>query len=325
MDRVTIPGSLDVTLTWNYSTAHPQVRRLIAESSAQQWNPDGLDWRGGGDEQPPAIATEYGRAAFEAAPFAAGRPDLWRRFRREQQAWMVGQFLHGEQSAMVTCARLTETLPDIVTKAYAAVQAAEEARHVLVFDRYTRERVEVPYPVSPAFATLLGQLLRDSRWDILALGMHVMVESVALAAFRLASTSFHDPLIRRITHFAARDEARHVAFGTLLLDGVYGGLTLAERAEREEFVLEAAELLSRHHLMTEVWQRLEVDAQLGAHYERTTEMMVTYRATLFARVIRTLTRLGLMTPRVQQGLATIGVMRTPERDRCLDDPAQPRA
>jgi hypothetical protein len=111
-------------------------------------------------------------------------------------------------------------LPDVACKGYAATQAAEEARHGAVLLRYTHQRKLDPYPASRCFEQLLAQILSDRHWDIQALGMQIIVESLAWAAFRLAANTFEDPLIRRITELLARDEVRHISFGVLLLEGI---------------------------------------------------------------------------------------------------------
>ena len=180
-----------------------------------------------------------------------------------------------------------------------------------VFARYARERIEQPYTVSAPFERLLTQVLRSGPWDLLVLGMHIMIESVALAAFRLANTTFEDPLMRQITGFTARDEGRHVSFGTLLLNGLYPALGEGERSYREEFVLEAADLLSRRYRLTEIWERLGIPVAEGEDFAASSEMMIAYQRTMFSRVVRSLSKVGLMTRRVQEGFASIGMASAP--------------
>src|SRR5205814_9696479 len=98
-------------------------------------------------------------------------------------------------------------------------------------------------PVHPQLALLLEQTISDSRWDITYLGMQVMIEGVALAAFGLLRDFTEHPLARSLNAYVMKDEARHVAFGLLALQDAYKDITDAERREREEFVIEAARLL----------------------------------------------------------------------------------
>ena len=55
--------------------------------------------------------------------------------------------------------------------------------------------------------------------------------------------SFSHPLATAINAYVMQDEARHVAFGRLALRDYYPHLTEKERAEREEFVVEACYLM----------------------------------------------------------------------------------
>jgi rubrerythrin len=233
---------------------------------------------------------------------------MWDTFRWELQSWMVSQFLHGEQGALVVAARLVETMPDLDSKFYAATQAADEARHVEAFSRYLREKVPDPYDISSPLRELLVDILSDSRWDVTALGMQIMVEALAMAAFRLANSTFHDDLIKDITRLVARDEARHVSFGVLSLETVYRELSSAELADREDLVLDAAQLMRRRFLLHDVWDRLEVDKTEGVEFATTNELMIKYRQAIFAKVVSSLSHIGLMTTRVHDGLADLDLL-----------------
>lgn len=308
MTRLTVPVSLGACLNWDYTTSQPRIQRLYDEARQLQWDElRDIDWSLAPGEADMGDADAYGRTALAASSLGRYGVEFWPRFRREQQAWMVSQFLHGEQSALVVSARLAEVLPDLAAKGYAASQAAEEARHVSAFARYVQARVPVTYAVSPTFEHLLEQMLGDARWDVLVLGMQVMIEALALGAFRLAASTFDDPLLRRITELVARDEARHVSFGVLLLEDTCRQLAAPERAAREEFVLAAAELLGERYLMTPVWERLGVPLAEGTEFARSNAMTRAYRATIFARVVHTLKRVGLFTPRVQVGFEQLGL------------------
>jgi hypothetical protein len=246
--------------------------------------------------------SNYAMAAFMASPLVGRGRGMWDTFRWELQSWMVSQFLHGEQGALVVAGRLVETLPDLDGKLFAAGQTVDEARHVEVFSRYLRDKVPHPYEVSSPLKTLLTDILADSRWDVTALGMQIMVEALAMAAFRLANSTFHDDLIKQITQLVARDEARHVTFGVLCLEGVIAEMSTAERAEREELVLEAANLTRRRFLLAEIWERLDIDQVEGIRFAETNNLMVAYRKAMFSRLVPALDRIGLLTEHVLGGL-----------------------
>ena len=297
-------------LTWDYDARVAKVESLYERAKQAQWNAStDVDW---------SIEVPYGEplpddSAFAMASFASsplarrGRP-MWDTFRWELQAWMVSQFLHGEQGALVVAARLVEVVPDLDSKLYAASQAVDEARHVEAFSRYLREKVAQPYPVTASLAELLADILADSRWDVTALGMQIMVEALAMAAFRLADSTFHDDLIKEVTRLVARDEARHVSFGVVALDRVYREMTTAERADREELVLDAASLMRRRFLLEDVWDRLDVDRAEGVAFAAHDELMVTYRRAIFSRVVVALGQIGLLTDWVRDGLAKLDLL-----------------
>lgn len=315
MSGLSVTTPVPARLTWRYESEMPRVLSLYERAKSAQWNATtDVDWSipvPFGEPLPDDSA--FAMASFEASPLAArGRP-MWDTFRWELQSWMVSQFLHGEQGALVVAARLVEVVPDLDSKYYAASQAADEARHVEAFSRYLREKVPEPYPINPALAELLEDLLSDARWDITALGMQIIVEALAMAAFRLANSTFHDRLICDITRLVARDEARHVSFGVLSLEGIYAEMTSAELADREEMVLESASLMRRRFLLEDVWDRIEVDRGEGVDFAAHNELMVKYRQAIFARVVTALANIGLLTPRVRSGLERLDLIGFADR------------
>jgi hypothetical protein len=305
-----LPASGETLLTWDYGGHDDRLATLCAKAAAGQWSAAAdVDW----SVEVPFGAplpddSRYALASFEASPLARRGRRAWDDFRWEVQSWMVSQFLHGEQGALVVAGRLVAAMPDMDGKLCAASQAVDEARHVEVFARYLREHVEEPYPVSPALRELLEDVITDGRWDVTALGMQIMVEALAMAAFRLANTTFHDDLITHITRLVARDEARHVSFGVLSLDGLYDGMTTAERADREEMVLDGAALIRRRFLLEDVWERLDVPAAEGVAYAAQDPLMVQYRQAIFSRIVSSLSRIGLMSDRVRDGLEGLGLL-----------------
>ncbi len=291
-----------------------RIRTLYEQAKAGQWNAStDVPWSTPvpyGEPLPDDSA--YAMASFAASPLAdRGRP-MWDAFRWELQTWMVSQFLHGERGALIVAGRLIEAAPDDVGRQCAAGQAIDEARHVEVFSRYLAEKVDPavtgPYPVTPALGALLDDLLADARWDVTALGMQVIVEALAMAAFRMAGRTFHDDLIKGITRLVARDEARHVSFGVLSLRGLYAEMTTAELAEREDLVLEAAHLTRRRFLLEDVWERLDVPRADGVAFAAIDPTMVRYRQMIFTKVLTALRGIGLLTPAVLDGLARLDLV-----------------
>ncbi len=111
-------------------------------------------------------------------------------------SWLFSQFLHGEQGALTVAARIVESVPDMDSKFYAATQAMDEARHVELFSRFVRDKIGLHYPVNADLGRLLADALGDSRWDLPYLGMQVLIEGLALAAFGVHRDMATNPLVQ---------------------------------------------------------------------------------------------------------------------------------
>src|SRR3989442_10757741 len=111
----------------------------------------------------------------------------------------------------------------------------DEARHVEVFARYLEEKLGGKYQINSHLRMLLDDIVNDSRWDMTYLGMQIMVEGLALAAFGFIHQLTTEPLLKQLLRYVMGDEARHVAFGVLSLQEHYQGLSSAELVERQEF------------------------------------------------------------------------------------------
>ncbi|SCL20734.1 P-aminobenzoate N-oxygenase AurF [Micromonospora pallida] len=294
--------------TWDYEAKADKLRALYEKGKAAQWNAlTDIDW---------SAELRYGAPLPETAASAAQLrspdcpvpPELWNDYRWEYHCWMTSQFLHGEQGALLATSRLVQIVPNIDDKLYAASQVADEARHVEAFSMYL-QRLGRSYPINPALRSLLFQVVADNRWDIVYLGMQVIVEGLALAVFRFGQASAFDPVIQQITELVARDEARHVAFGVLALQGSYDELTSAERAERTDFLKEASLLMSRRFQLEEIWERMDLDVAAGIRYARSDPTMVDFRRALFAKIVSIIQKLGLLTPDVRTHLEELSLLR----------------
>jgi len=224
---------------------------------------------------------------------------------------MVSQFMHGEQGALVATARLVETVPDIDSKYYAANQVADEARHVEAYAKYINDKLgaEHAYAISSPLESLLVDIMTEKRWDITYLGMQIMVEGLALAAFGMGNVLFRDDVIKQITDYVMKDEARHVAFGVLSLRDFIPELSSAELADREEFLLEATDLMYDRFLLEQVWERVGVDVEKGKAYAASNPLMIIFRQILFSKIVPNINKLGLMTPKVRERFEQLQVVQ----------------
>ena len=266
----TIRQESDVLFTWDYERSRPALVKLYEKAKRSQWNATtDLPWDTEVDNDKLAADLTATTARFDVmheaddAPTAHWRDKEWHQFAIETQKWTLSQFLHGEQGALICTGLITATVPWIDAKYYAATQVMDEARHVEVFGRYIDEKLGGGYPVNPQLKRLLDDIINDSRWDITYLGMQIMVEGLALAAFGFLHMLTNEPLLKKLLRYVMSDEARHVAFGVLSLQEQYAGLSAAEIRERQEFCYEAAVSLRNRFFAQDVWEKMGVDPQGG--------------------------------------------------------------
>jgi hypothetical protein len=304
-----IPVAYPLTYTWDYATARADLRALYEKSKDVQWNARTyLDWSIDVDPEsetiPDMMNPLFGTAVWAKLDPKREIPNL----RRHIGAWMLSNFLHGEQGALLATAQIVGAAPTAEAKFYAATQVYDEARHVEAYDRYLRDKYELIYPVSPHLRTLLDTILQDSRWDFKYLGMQIMVEGVALAAFGLIHSQSTEPLIRTITQMIMQDEARHVAFGVLALKEAFVAMKPSELRDREDFILESSRLLRDRFLAQEVWERIGLPRKECEEATLQSESMQLFRKLLFSKIVPNVKRLGLLTPYVRRGFEELGVI-----------------
>jgi hypothetical protein len=306
-----VASAFPSVFNWDYKFRHAELARLYEKGKRLQWNAStDIDWSIDVDPERPGIEDEETMDAILQPPERLDAK-MRRRMNQHIDGWMLSQFMHGEQGALLATAQIVNTVPWTEAKFYAANQVADEARHVEVYRRYLTEKWGITYPVNPHLHTLLNQIIGESRWDMIYLGMQIMVEGLALAAFGVMKfTKADEPLIQQITAAVMRDEARHVAFGVLSLQDLYTKeLSSTELREREEFVIDATVLMRDRLLMEEVWPRIGLDAQVWMPWALRTPFMVGFRQILFSKIVPNLKRLGLLTPRVRAKFAELDILQ----------------
>jgi len=305
-----VAAAYPAVFNWEYAIRQAELMRLYEKGKTLQWNAStDIDWSI--DVDPERVHAEHADV-FDALLQPPEKLEIAarRRMNHHINAWMLSQFLHGEQGALLATAQIVNTAPGTEAKFYAANQVADEARHVEVYRRYLTEKMGLSYPVNPHLQSLLTQIISESRWDMTYLGMQIMVEGLALAAFGLMRfTKPDEMLIQQITSYVMRDEARHVAFGVLALQDLYTKeLSSTELKEREEFVIEATVLMRDRLLMEEVWPRIGLDPKTWMPWSLSTPFMVGFRQILFSKIVPNLKRLGLLTPRVRAKFAELDIL-----------------
>jgi len=304
--------------TWRYDKgSQPKLDRLYEKAKGAMWNANELPWE---TEVDPESVSHANRAAMHEAglepdlsgtEFSSWTDAQWTELGVENQRWMLSQFLHGEQGALLCTARIVETVPGIDAKYYAATQVMDEARHVEVFSRYLDTKLGGAYPINKHLSALLDDIIGDSRWDLTYLGMQIMVEGLALAAFGMMHATTTEPLLKELLHRVMADEARHVAFGVLALQDAYADMTSAELGERAEFAYEAAVLMRDRLQAQEIW------ARMGVPFERVQELInrsperLLFQQLLFAKIVPNCRKLGLLDARggwLRERFSDLGVI-----------------
>jgi hypothetical protein len=79
--------------------------------------------------------------------------------RHSVAAWMLSQFLHGEQGALFAAAQVTEAVQFFDGKLYGATQVMDEGRHVEVFHRYLDTKLDKLYQINDNLFVIIDALM----------------------------------------------------------------------------------------------------------------------------------------------------------------------
>ncbi len=311
-----IRATIDTVFDWKYELEKKNLLGLYEKGKDLAWNANDLDWtidvdiermmQERLDNGMAAIVNEMMKPPKNMGDEAVMRTQL------NMNAFMLSQFLHGEQGALIATAKIVQGVPWEEAKFYAANQVADEARHVAVYHRYLTEKLGVSYEIVPSLKLLLDDIVKDSRWDITFLGMQIMVEGLALAAFGTIRQSTHEPLLRDVPKMVITDEARHVHYGVCALDQFYAReLPERERREREDWAYEMAVLMRNRFLAHEFYEEHYAHVMSRAEWNRlllSSEIMGRFRRSMFRRIVPNLKRIGLLSDRIRAHYAELGLL-----------------
>ncbi|MBS0279468.1 MAG: ferritin-like domain-containing protein [Proteobacteria bacterium] len=304
----TVPQDFDVSFNWDYDDGRAAMMGLYAKGKQMQWDAETrIDWSQELDEDNPEQMPEESLPIHMADCYKKMSDKEKALVRRHFQAWQISQFMQGEQGALICAAKIVTQVPDADSKFYAATQTIDEARHVEAYKRLLA-KFKVAYPMTKPLQDLIDQTLRDSRWDMTYLGMQVVIEGLALAAFGQIRDQAQNPLAAQVNAYVMQDESRHVAFGRLALRDYYPHLTQKERDEREEFLLEASYLMRDRFDAVELWQNLGLPVEDCAKAMYESGFMEKFRNSLFTRIVPIVKDIGLWGPYIQKGYTEMGVI-----------------
>jgi len=296
-----VKNNADSIFTWDYTLARPALRKLYEKAKTGQWNgATDLEWDTDVDveksvfEDSQILGSGMEQALYADTSLGKWGDKEWLEFGIEGRKWQLSQFLHGEQGALICTAKITETVPWYDAKLYASTQVVDEARHVEVFARYLEEKMGGGYQVNTHLRLLLDDIINDSRWDMTYLGMQIMVEGLALAAFGFLHATTNEPLLKKLLRYVMSDEARHVAFGVLSLQEVYKEMSDKEMKDRQEFAYEASVRMRDRFLQQEVWDRMGVNTKEIAPAMLQDPSRQLFQQMLFSKIVPNCKKLGLL-------------------------------
>jgi len=300
---------------WSYPSDFPEMRELYSRAKKNQWDAElALDWGVSvdpDDPRVPLLPTRFLNMDALAEKIKLNAKEE-RRLKHSVTAWMLSQFLHGEQGALFAAAQVTESVQWFDGKLYGATQVMDEGRHVEAFHRYLDEKLNKLYVINDNLFTIIDSLMTDSRWDMKFLGMQIMVEGLALGAFGTLYRMTREPLLKDLLRYIIQDEARHVHYGVLALrEHFQNHLTDRERREREEWSFEIALLMRNRFMAHEVYEEWFEGILTRGEWDRfisASPGMAEFRHVMFNRLIPNLNYIGLLSPRMRQYYEDAGLM-----------------
>ena len=302
---------LNAAYCWDYTVVDDRIKKLYELGKELNWNVSSdLDW----SENFPKNEFMINSEVFKAPEVElAGYEDLSHEKKiemdRHRVSWNLSQFLHGEQGALLVASQLVSCAPTFNAKMYAASQTFDEARHVEGFNRYLKEKIGFQYPATKGLKSLMDKILTDERWDLKFIGMQIIIEGLALAAFNNMKFILNDGLLKQLLHYVIRDEARHVTFGVNYLEDYLKSLSKSEIEERAEFAFEACLVMRGRLISGEVVARfLDYTPEEADKIAYESEQGQHFRTLLFTKIIPNLKRIGLLTDSVKEKYEQIGVL-----------------
>ena len=303
---------------WDYTVADTRIKKLYELGKELNWNGSiDLNWEYTHPEDERLVEADEELPHESLEAYEALTEEEKIEFDRHDTAELLSQFLHGEQGALLVASQLTSCAPTYNVKLYAASQTFDEARHVEVFNKYLQDKIGIHYPINPNLKALIDKILTDERWDLKFIGMQIIIEGLALAAFQMLKSLTKDPLLEQLLHYVIRDEARHVTFGINYLEDFVKTLSPKEVEDRAEFAYEAC-VISRERLINTKAMRkyLKMTEEEAREFALGTSANNTFRNFLFSRIMPNLSRIGLLTDKVRPKFEALGLL---EYENAPDD------
>lgn len=302
---------------WDYIVVEDRIKKLYELGKKLNWNVEfDLDWKQEYPKDKPLVNPEIFKFPEESLPgYSKLSAETKIEMDRHRVSWQLSQFLHGEQGALLVASQLVSCAPTFNAKLYAASQTFDEARHVEGFNKYLKEKIGFQYPATDGLKSLLDKILTDERWDLKFIGMQIIIEGLALAAFNNMKVILNDGLLKQLLHYVIRDEARHVTFGVNYLEDYLKTLKKGEIEDRAQFAFEACVVMRDRLITGDVMSRfLDVSKEEATELTANSQQGEHFKNMLFTKIIPNLTRIGLITDKVKPKYDKLGVLSYQEME-----------
>ncbi|MBV8492532.1 MAG: ferritin-like domain-containing protein, partial [Alphaproteobacteria bacterium] len=244
----------------------------------------------------------------------ADRVELNRRVAR----WRLSILMHGEHGAMLVCSQMVENVLGQDAKLFQATQVVDEARHNEVLHRYVALRLDgETYPLAGNVKEIFDTLLGTTAWYLKTIGLQLVAETFAVSLFRMLAESSKDPILCQVCRRILQDEARHMGFGMLSLPAVVAEASGSERREMEDFAIWALNRTLRGIFPLAAYEDMgfaKADIDTIRQFRRTraaggeeTAFRKFFRRDLHQGLVRNLTKVGVLTPRIAPDLEALGI------------------
>jgi hypothetical protein len=309
-----VSSQLDTLWDFDYEPTHRELESLYETAKKNQWNGStAIDWsRPIGTDGPVLnIAMAFGGTGF----FERLTEEQKKEAEIRVSSWRLSQFLHGEQGALLVASQLVNPVPELDGKLYASTQVVDEGRHVEVFERYTKKLHKI-YPIDPLLKGLVDEILAAPAWELKLLGMQMLIEGLAIAAFNIMHKQTGDATLRDLLDYVLQDEGRHVNFGYFALRRAVPAMEAGKREMLEDFAWRACDAMYTRDERTgfrsikQVWSEMGLDGEeIWRDGIANSPTVKAFNRFLFTEVlIPRLGRLGLISSRVEPRYREIGLI-----------------
>ncbi len=303
---------MELHWTWEYGSEVAELRALYEKGKVNQWNAElDLDWD-----------VPVSRDEWVLDPRASMLAQLCKMMGKDEATqreacfdetnYVLSQLLHGEQAALQLCGQLTNVCDKMDEKWYAASQVVDEARHIEAFSKFMQRKMGTIHPIGPTLKVLLDILLEAETAQKKTLGMQTLFEGMAVGIMDTLRGECRNPLLTDVIRRVEQDEARHAAFGVLMMRRVVRDATPEEKADMEDWAFSILETLNAN-------QQLDMLHLFAPRYGLEPEEVVKMVTSLpnFAElnsiaymhtVVPNLRSLGLLTERTEGRWRQVGMV-----------------